>query len=207
MKPVDSVVALVPKDVQGSTLTDAVYNDYPPEMFLKDGKLVGIQVDLANAAIMGMKLDNKAAGSFDSIIPGIAGKKYDLASSDFGVTAERVKQVDFVTLFDLGTSFGVKSGSGVAIDKRSELCGLSIGVIAGSYFVPQVEDVSKESVADGDKAIRLQAHVGVPLRRGDGCCQRRVNSRAADSKVWPAEGFHWMPERASTSSRSRWSSS
>lgn len=158
LEPVDTVVALLPDDAKGSTLSNAVYNDYPPEMFLKDGKLAGIQVDLANAAaaVMGVKLENKAVGSFDSIIPGIVGKRYDLASSDFGVTDERIAQVDFVTVFDLGTSFAVKSGSDTGIDQRGDLCGLSVGVIAGSYFVPQVKDISKECVADGAPAVDLQ---------------------------------------------------
>jgi polar amino acid transport system substrate-binding protein len=158
LKPAASVAGLVPSDFKDATVKNAVYNDYPPEMFLQEGKLVGLQVDLVNAAaaVMGIKLENIPVGSFDSIIPGLAGKRYDLSSSDFGVTAERVKQVDFVTLFDLGTSFAVKSGSGLTIEARDDLCGHSVAVIAGSYFIDQVKDISNECTSNGQEAIDLQ---------------------------------------------------
>lgn len=158
VKSVASVADLVPDEFKNRTVTNAVYNDFPPEMFLQDGKLVGIQVDLVNAAaaVMDLDLKNVPVGSFDSIIPGLTGKRYDLSSSDFGVTEERIKQVDFVPVFDLGTSFAVNSDSDIVVEEPADLCGHSVAVIAGSYFVDQVEAIGVECESNGDEAIDLQ---------------------------------------------------
>jgi polar amino acid transport system substrate-binding protein len=158
LAPVDSVVALVPPQFNNKPINNAIYNNFPPEEFLEGDTLVGIQPDIALALsqVMGVKLNNDSVGSFDALIPGVASGRYDMSSGDFGVTKERLQQVDFVTEFPMGTSFAVKKGSGITIDKATALCGHSVGVQAGSYFIDQIEAANHECTAGGLKEIHLQ---------------------------------------------------
>src|SRR6059058_1331331 len=79
------VAALVPASVKSKgTLTVAADASYAPNEFIgSDGKTVeGMDADLAKAlaGVMGLKADVKNQ-TFDSIIPGLASKKYDLGMS------------------------------------------------------------------------------------------------------------------------------
>jgi polar amino acid transport system substrate-binding protein len=157
---VAAIVSLVPAKFKSSGINNGQYNDYPPEEFLVAGKLAGIQPDIVQALAnaMGVKVNNVSVGSFDSLIPSLVSKRFDISSSDFGVTADRLKQVDFVTEFSIGTAFATKAGSSITINGQSDLCGHSIGIEAGSYFIDQVKTVSKSCTASGKKAISVQTY-------------------------------------------------
>jgi len=159
-KVVQAVADLVPDDVKAEGKIDnAIYNDAAPQMFLEGGKLVGIQPDFAAAvsAVMGIEFNTVPVGSFDSIIPGLQGGRYDIAFSDFGITAEREKVVDLVVQFDLGTGFASKKGSGTTVAQASDLCGLRLGTLTGSYFLDQAKALSEQCRADGAEPIAIQA--------------------------------------------------
>jgi polar amino acid transport system substrate-binding protein len=158
LKPVDSVVALVPAEAKSGAITNGIYNTFPPEEFLEGDTLVGIQPDIALALseVMGVELDNASVGSFDSLIPGVVSGRYDMSTADFGVTAVRLQQVDFVTQFSIGTGFAVKTGSGITINEAKDLCGHSVGVQAGSYFIDQLNGANADCAAAGLDAIDLQ---------------------------------------------------
>jgi polar amino acid transport system substrate-binding protein len=158
LKPVDSVVRLVPAQFKDKPIKNAIYNDFPPEEFLKGDTLVGIQPDIALALsqVMGVKIENASVGSFDSLIPGVVSGRYDMSSADFGVTAARLKQVNFVTEFLIGTGFAVKKGSSITINQAMDLCGHSVGVQAGSYFIDQIQGANKQCTSAGRPEIKLQ---------------------------------------------------
>jgi polar amino acid transport system substrate-binding protein len=161
LSPAPAVTALVPDDVKAKgTLNNAIYNDGAPEQFIEDGKLVGIEPDFAEAVseLMGVKFKIIPVGSFDSIIPGLQGGRYDVAFADFGITAEREQVVDFVEQYLLGTSFGVKQGSGKTIESATDLCGIKLGTLAGSYFLDQVKALSDRCTAAGKPAITIQSY-------------------------------------------------
>lgn len=160
LKPVESVAALVPAEFKKRPINNAIYNNFPPQEFLEGQTLVGIQPDIALALseVMGVELKNASVGSFDSLIPGVVSGRYDMSSADFGVTKDRLKQVDFVTEFQIGTGFAVKKGSDIVIDEASDLCGHSVGVQAGSYFIDQIKAANAECTAGGRDAINLQTY-------------------------------------------------
>jgi polar amino acid transport system substrate-binding protein len=129
------------------TLTVAADASYAPNEFIgDDGKTVeGADVDLAQAIgkALGLKVDVKNAG-FDSIIPGLAAKKYDLGMSSFTDTKEREQTVDFVTYFNAGTSFYTKANGGTEVSGLDDLCGKTVAVEKGTT---QADD----SAAQGKK--------------------------------------------------------
>lgn len=157
-EPVDSVVELVPDEFKDAPIKNAIYNVYPPQEFMENGKLVGIQPDLvaAMAEVMDAEFDNASIGSFDTLIPGVVSGRYDMSSADFGVTEERLQEVDFVTQFKLGTAFAVKEGSGITITEATDLCGHSVGVQSGSYFIDQVKQADAQCAKAGSEPIDLK---------------------------------------------------
>ena len=157
-EPVDSVVELVPDEFKDAPIQNAIYNVYPPQEFVQNGKLVGIQPDLvaAMAEVMDVEFKNASIGSFDTLIPGVVSGRYDMSSADFGVTEDRLQEVDFVTQFKLGTAFAVKEGSGITISEATDLCGYSVGVQSGSYFIDQVKAADAQCSEAGKDSIDLQ---------------------------------------------------
>ena len=160
LQPVDSVAKLVPDEYKDKPIKNGQYNDYPPQEFLEGQTLVGIQPDivLALSEVMGVKIENASVGSFDSLIPGLATGRYDISSADFGVTKPRLEQVDFVSEFAIGTAFATKTGSNIKVENPTDLCGHKVGVLAGSYFIDQVNEASSECGKAGLKPIEMQTY-------------------------------------------------
>ena len=106
----------------GGTIRSAPTPPTPPNEYVDDGKIVGMDVDLGNAIgeVLGVKM--KFTNSpFDAIIPGIQSGKYDLGISSFTANAERQKVVNFATYFNAGTQWAVQKGNPQGVDDRQRL--------------------------------------------------------------------------------------
>jgi polar amino acid transport system substrate-binding protein len=153
------IAAAVPKAISSKgTLTVAADATYPPDEFIApDGKtVIGMDADLAKAIGQVMGLEVKVQNiTFDSIIPGLAAKKYDLGMSSFTDTKEREQTVDFVTYLIAGTSFYVKTG-GPHIGSFSVLCGKSAAVERGTIQADAIAEQDKKCKAAGKPGVDLQ---------------------------------------------------
>jgi polar amino acid transport system substrate-binding protein len=152
-----AVAKLVPASIKSKgTLTVATDPTYAPDEFIgKDGKtIVGFDPDLAVAlgAKMGLKVKMVNA-TFDSIIPGLAANKYDLAISSHNDTKERQKVVDFVDYFTAGSAFYVKSSGGPAINGLADLCGHKAAIEKGTTQADDAAAQSKKCTAAGKPAV------------------------------------------------------
>lgn len=78
------------------TLTMATNAAFPPYEYYEDNKIVGLDVDMAQAIadILGMELKVEDM-EFDSIIPAIQSGKADIGVAGMTVTEERMKNVNF----------------------------------------------------------------------------------------------------------------
>jgi polar amino acid transport system substrate-binding protein len=142
VRRVDSVAALLPADVRRSgTLRIGTSVGAPPGAYYPNGPgkpPAGQDIDIADAVakVLGVKPDRQDA-SFETILPALGSGKYDVGTGNFGVTAQRLKTVDFVTYINDGQGFAVKKGS-TTLKKKvtdlTELCGLTIGTGAGTTF-------------------------------------------------------------------------
>jgi polar amino acid transport system substrate-binding protein len=140
------------------TLNVAADASYAPNEFIgEDGKTVeGADVDLAKAIgqALGLKVDVRNAG-FDSIIPGLAAKKFDLGMSSFTDTKEREQTVDFVTYFSAGTSFYTKAQGGTDVSGLADLCGKKVAVEKGTTQASDSTAQSKKCTAAGKPAVTV----------------------------------------------------
>ncbi|MEO6020786.1 MAG: ABC transporter substrate-binding protein [Knoellia sp.] len=153
-----AVTALVPAAVKADgKLSIGIEAQYPPfEFYEADNKtIIGFDADIAAglAKHMGLTLVLNDA-SFDSIIPSLSSGRYDLGISGFTVTAERVKQVDFVTYYYEGDGLMVKGGNPAKLAIDETLCGVKIAVLKGStQALNTVPTLDKACTAAGKPAM------------------------------------------------------
>lgn len=105
----------------------------PFEYKLPNGELAGFDIDIGNAICE--KLDMKCVWieqPFDSLIPGLLARKFDLAHSAMTVTEERKKTIDFTDpLYEVSSQLVASKDSGIDGSDES-LKGKTIGVLQGS---------------------------------------------------------------------------
>ena len=138
-------------------LTIATDASYAPNEFIENGKIVGFDVDLGNAIAkkIGVTANFQNAG-FDSIIPALKSKKYDISLSSFTDSKEREGTVDFVTYYSAGTSLQVKAGNPMKLSPDDlSLCGTKVATEKGTTQEGDVKAdglYGKKCTAAGKKA-------------------------------------------------------
>ena len=157
VKKDDAIAKMLPDYVtKDGKLTIGMDTSYAPAEFLAaDGKTpVGFDVDIAKALAktFGLEADPQTS-NFDSIIPSI-GSKYDIGVSSFTITPERMKAVDFVSMFKAGSTWVVKKGNPNKVD-TSDLCGLKIAVQTGTTQEEEVNKGAEQCKADNKLDIQI----------------------------------------------------
>jgi polar amino acid transport system substrate-binding protein len=136
VSPDPAAVKLLPASVKSKgTISVAMELNYPPTSFLsEDNKPEGINVDIARliAAKLGLKLEIKNV-SFDTIIPGLTGGRYDFTATDMSATPERLKVLDMINYWTAGSSLATKAGNPQKLDINTDsICGKQIAVMPGT---------------------------------------------------------------------------
>lgn len=144
--------ASIAKSGQLRIATDPTYA--PNEFKNADGTMIGSDIDLGNAlaAALGVKAV-WTQSTFDNIIPGVAGGRYDGGISAFGDTAQREQQVDFVNYYRAGTQWAVAKGASA---DPADGCGMKVAVETGTtQALSEIPAKSKACVAQGRKGIQM----------------------------------------------------
>lgn len=152
------------------TIVVAMDASYAPnEFFDEDGKtIIGMDADLADALgkTLGLEVEKKNA-TFDSIIPGLAAGKFDIALSSFTDTKEREKQVDMVTYLTAGTSFYTTTAKPTDVQTLEDLCGKKVAVQKGTVQQEDVEAQNKKCSTPIDiQVFTQQTDVDLALTSG-----------------------------------------
>ncbi|MFI9255317.1 transporter substrate-binding domain-containing protein [Streptomyces sp. NPDC053069] len=156
-----AAAGLLPAGTTRLTVAISVGGTPPGTTYLPDGKtLTGQDVDFAKAVakVLGIKLKVEQA-SFEAILPALDSGKYDFGASNFGVTDERRKTIDFVTYVNDGQGFATRKDSKLTkITDLRQLCGLNVATGAGTTFEATLEE-NKHVCADaGKKAYQVQTY-------------------------------------------------
>ena len=143
------------------TLVMATNAEFPPYEFHEGDAIVGIDAEIAQAIAdkLGMELKIEDV-SFDSIIPGVQAKKYDMGMAGMTVTDERLESVNFSTSYAKGVQVViVKEDSDIKTVDDVE--GKKIGVqttTTGDLYA--TDDFGEENVTKYDNgAVAVQALV------------------------------------------------
>ena len=106
VQPDEAAVKLLPQPYKDKgELTVAMDLHYPPTTFLADDNVtpIGLNPDMARliAKKLGLRLKFENT-SFDTIIPGLDGGRYDFTATTMSPTAERLKVLDMIDYFNGG---------------------------------------------------------------------------------------------------------
>jgi serine/threonine protein kinase len=149
-----AIAATVPEAIRSTgKLVVGINEPYAPAEFRDaDGKLTGFDVDLMNAVakVLGLDVEYRET-AFESIIPSVQGKAFDVGLSSFTDTKEREASADFVTYFQAGTQWAQRPGPPI---NPNNACGLRVGV--QSRTIQDTEELpvkSKACVAVGSPPI------------------------------------------------------
>ncbi|HQQ70345.1 MAG TPA: transporter substrate-binding domain-containing protein [Alicycliphilus sp.] len=104
----------------------------PFESKTATGEIVGFDVDIANALCEQIKRKCVFVESeWDSIIPGLQARKYDVIISSMSITPERARVVDFTQRY-YKTPSAIVVKKSIKYDGPASLKGMKIGVLKGS---------------------------------------------------------------------------
>ncbi len=156
-------------------LTVGSDTSYPP-MESKDPQTqqyVGADIDLAKALAlaMGLKGARISSATFDSLIPSLRAKRFDVIMSSMNDNPERAKQVAFVDYMTATMGILVKKGSPIKANSYSDLCGHSVAVERGT--VEQQDLISANNSCSSKMNILVSA--------ADSDAYQAFNSGHADS--------------------------
>lgn len=155
------LAALVPQKYRdaGKIRVAALAGQVPMMFVGDDGKtLIGVEADILKdiGGILGVNVELTDT-KFDTIVPGIAAGRYDLAAGSITSTAERKKQVDFVTYAKYGQALAVQTGNPQHVDFKST-CGKRIAVLNGGIQqTAMLPELTKECQAQGKPAVAGQS--------------------------------------------------
>lgn len=130
------------------TLRIGVEGAYPPfSSVTADGRLVGFDIDIANALCDQMKVKCElVTQDWDGIIPALLARKYDAIIASMSITEERKKKVDFTDkYYQAPARFVHKKGSGIEITKEG-LRGKTVGVQRATIHDRFVTEVYGDAV-------------------------------------------------------------
>lgn len=133
--------------------TDASYA--PNEFLAADGRtVVGADVDLFNAvaAKLGVPDVDWQPSTFDTIITGVQGRKFDAGVSSFTINVRRLEQVHMVSYFNAGTQWATAAGNPEGVDPDNP-CGRTIAVQTGTIQDEDDLPVRQERCADNPMSI------------------------------------------------------
>lgn len=118
---------------EAGPLKVAIDPTYEPFTFKSaDGQPTGFDVDIANALCEQIKRKCEFVEQvWDSMIPGLVAKKYDVIISSMSITDERMKEVDFTDKY-YNTPSRLVLKKGVTFTDAASIKGKKIGVLKGS---------------------------------------------------------------------------
>ena len=150
--------------VQKKELVVGTAGDMPPfNMTTKDGKLIGLELDLAGymASAMGVKLKVQTM-SFKDLLPALEAGKVDMVMSQMTMTPRRNLKVAFVgPYFISGKAFLTKNAAIAAAKKGEEINRptVTLAALKGStsqYFVERIIPKAKlVTTANYDEAVKM----------------------------------------------------
>ena len=152
-----------------NVLTMATNAEFPPYEYYDGDKVVGIDAEVAAAIAekLGMELEIVDT-AFDSIIPAIQAKKYDIGMAGMTVTEERLEEVNFSDTYAKGVQVViVKEDSPItAVDDlfaegANHAVGVQTGTTGDIYATGDIEDAGLGTMsrfnkgADAVEALKI----------------------------------------------------
>lgn len=130
---------------------------YPPFESYQDGAIVGFDPDMA--ALLGREMRLKPVlmdVKFANLILGLSGGQHDVVISGMYITKERLQQADAVPYAITGAVIMVNKDSTVQPKSEKDLCGVKLGLQAGTAWVKKIHALSQDyCIPNGKQPVQL----------------------------------------------------
>ncbi|UOQ57795.1 ABC transporter substrate-binding protein [Leucobacter allii] len=130
---------------------------YPPFILLEGERQVGLDPDLAQA--LGEKLGVEfeiSHQAFETVIPALQAKKFDIIMSGMNDTIEREETLNFIEEIYAGFTIVVKAGNPEGITGLDDLCGHPVAVQKASAQLEMLTELAEQCAADGAGELVIQ---------------------------------------------------
>lgn len=118
---------------------------YPPFESYSGDKIVGFDPDLTALLTREMKLKPTLTDTkFVSLVPGLAAGQHDAVVSGLYITPERLAQADAIPYASSGALIMVAKDSKTRPLTEKDLCGLKVGLQAGTSWVKLLQPLSDD---------------------------------------------------------------
>lgn len=179
----------LPADIQKSGVVKVGSEvAYAPVEYKQDGKITGIDPDLAAAlgTQLGVKFEIQDAG-FDTLITSLSTKRIDLIMSAMTDNKERQgKGIDFVDYFSAGTSILVQKGNPKGIKTLDDLCGQTVALQKATVNEETANAQSDKCKAAGKAAITIQGYE----HDGEALLKVKSGAAVADLNDYPVAAYN-----------------
>jgi polar amino acid transport system substrate-binding protein len=129
----------------------------PPTMYYKDGKLIGLNIELGDEVARRLCLDPVYIDStFETQIAGLQSKRWDVLQGGVFYTEARTKIMQLVPYAVVAKDVTVTKGNPLGISKVEDLAGRAVGVEIGGAEEKDLRSISDQLVAKGQPAIKVQ---------------------------------------------------
>jgi polar amino acid transport system substrate-binding protein len=135
---------------------------FPPlESKTSSGKLVGFDIDMANAIAKLWKVKSKFVfSSFGGLLPALGAKRCDVVISGIFITPDRVKQYPAVPYMKTHRALIVKAGNPKGIKGPNDLSGKNVAVQSNTKYEEYLKTLNDQFKSDGKAQMNLQSYPG-----------------------------------------------
>jgi polar amino acid transport system substrate-binding protein len=146
--------------LQDGALTVAATASFPPIVSVDQaGKYVGIDADIIEAIAKQLNLKvNWVNIKFESIIPGITARRFDVGMTGITDTKQREQVVDFVNYANVGSGIIAQRGNPKNVKGLDDLCGLTVAAETGDVATTYAKQQSEKCVAAGKPAVTVNEY-------------------------------------------------
>ncbi|MDF3034219.1 MAG: artP [Alphaproteobacteria bacterium] len=158
------------KDGTGKILTIGVSADYAPFEYIKDGEIVGFDIDLMKEITKRLNKEVKFKDmSFDAILGSLSTSRLDAAISSITPTPERRKAIDFSKEYIKSKRVMVCKATS-SVETVSDLAGHHVGVQSGSVHETYASEVLTQDVNLTLKSLSTLPDLLQDMEKGNVSC-------------------------------------
>jgi polar amino acid transport system substrate-binding protein len=173
-----------PNLVESGFLTIGSSLAAPPMGFMKDDQPSGFDPDLASALAEKMCLKPKFVNlAFQGLFPGLISKKFDVASSQVGITDARREQFDFLPVFKGGLRLVTQKSNETRFRTETAVCGHAVAITAGSSQMAALDRVKDQCPKDKPMELKIFSSQAEALNE---VAKKAVDAAYVD---WPVAAY------------------
>lgn len=170
--------------VEPGMLTIGTSLTAPPMGFMHDGAPTGFDPELISAIAEKMCLrPHIVSVTFQGLFPGLLSGKFDVVSSQIGITEKRKQAFDFFPVFIGGFQLVVSKDNALRFETLENMCGKSISIVSGSSQMSAIERVKSRCPTDAPLTLKILSNQSEAMNE---VAKKSVDAAYVD---WPVAAY------------------